>query len=234
MSASDEPAWVSDSAIVPENRPASIGLRKASICSSRAELGQQVGVGDGQHEVAGRADVGRGEPGEGGFCHGGRQLRAAEALVHPHADQVGLGKGVPSLLDLADDGDRFSVETRLVRVALLVVRREVPGRQLLAQIEDAVEGFAGVFGEPLPFRQLVDAQPFIEQKVEIAPRQQSGLHPSIFAETAGRSREGSIRTRAMVADIVHSGGAGTNRVAHYSCLLRRRLKRFDLHDLENG
>ena len=110
-------------------------------------------------------------------------------MVHRHAHQVGLGKGVPSLLDLTDDGDRFSVETRLVRVALLVVRREVPGRQLLAQIEDAVEGFAGVFGEPLPFRQLVDAQPFVEQKVEIAPRQQSGLHPSIFAETAGRSRD---------------------------------------------
>ena len=94
----------------------------------RAELGQQVGVGHGQHEVARRADVGRGEPGECGFCHGGRQLRAPEALVHRHAHQVGLGEGVPSLLDLTDDGDRFSVETRLVRVALLVVRREVPGR----------------------------------------------------------------------------------------------------------
>ena len=33
MSASDEPAWVSDSAIVPENRPASIGRMNASICS---------------------------------------------------------------------------------------------------------------------------------------------------------------------------------------------------------
>ena len=33
MSASDEPACVSDRAIVPENRPAIIGRMKASICS---------------------------------------------------------------------------------------------------------------------------------------------------------------------------------------------------------
>jgi hypothetical protein len=43
-----------------------------------------------------------------------------------------------------------------------------------------------VFGEALAFRQLVDAQPFVEQKVEIAPRQQGGLHTSIFADTAGQ------------------------------------------------
>jgi len=59
---------------------------------------------------------------------------------------------------LADDGDGFPVESRLVRVALLVVRREVAGRQLLAQIEDTVEGFAGVPGEPITFGQLIDAQ----------------------------------------------------------------------------
>ena len=34
MSASDEPACVSDSAIVPVKRPASIGLTNVSICSS--------------------------------------------------------------------------------------------------------------------------------------------------------------------------------------------------------
>ena len=37
-SASDEPACVSDSAIVPVNRPASIGRTKASICSSVPNL----------------------------------------------------------------------------------------------------------------------------------------------------------------------------------------------------
>ena len=112
-----------------------------------------------------------------------RQLRATETLAHRHAHQVGLGERVPCLLDLTDDGDRFSVEARFVSIALLVVRREVPSGQLLTQLKDAVEGFAGVLGETLPFRQFVDAQPFVEQKVEIAPRQQGGFHNFILAES---------------------------------------------------
>src|SRR3981081_2470577 len=38
MSASDDPAWVSESAIVPENRPASSGFTEASSCSSVPNL----------------------------------------------------------------------------------------------------------------------------------------------------------------------------------------------------
>src|SRR4029078_3431905 len=63
----------------------------------------------------------------------------------------------------------------------------VRGCTVHAQSERTVDAPAGVFGEPFSFRQLVDAQPFVEQKVEIAPRQQGGLHDPIFAETAGRS-----------------------------------------------
>ena len=142
----------------------------------RAELGQQVGVGHGQHEVARGADVGRREPGEAGVGHRGgscappRSWSIAMAIrsAAANASHASLTSGITVTV--------LAVEARLVRVALLVVRREVPGGQLLAQVQDAVEGLAGVFGEPFSFGQLVDAQPFVEQKVEIAPRQQGGLH----------------------------------------------------------
>jgi hypothetical protein len=38
MSASDEPACVSESAIVPVNRPASIGFTNVSTCSASPNL----------------------------------------------------------------------------------------------------------------------------------------------------------------------------------------------------
>ena len=44
MSASDEPAWVSERAIVPENRPASIGLRNASIWSGLPNLASRLAL----------------------------------------------------------------------------------------------------------------------------------------------------------------------------------------------
>lgn len=38
MSASDDPAWVSDRHMVPKKRPASIGRTNASICSALPNL----------------------------------------------------------------------------------------------------------------------------------------------------------------------------------------------------
>ena len=38
-----------------------------------------------------------------------------------------------------------------------------------AQIEDSVEGVAGVLGEVVAFGQLDDVEPLVEQKVDIAP-----------------------------------------------------------------
>ena len=100
------------------------------------------------------------------------QLRAAELAVHRHADQIRLGERVQRFLDFTDDGDLLAVEARLFCVALLVVRREVPRRQLLAQIQHPVEGLAGMLGEAVPLRQLIDLQPFVEQEIEIPSRQQ--------------------------------------------------------------
>jgi hypothetical protein len=40
-------------------------------------------------------------------------------------------------------------------------------------------------GEPFQFGQLVDPQPFVQQKVDVAPRQQGGLHMSIFVQATG-------------------------------------------------
>ncbi len=82
-----------------------------------------------------------------------------------------------------------AVEARLVRVALLVVRREIARRQLLTQLQHAVERLAGMFGEPLPLGQLVDPQPLVEQKLQIAPREQGGLHRYSFASTDDEEHE---------------------------------------------
>ena len=102
-----------------------------------------------------------------------RQLRPAQLAVHRHADEVCLGERVQRFLDLGDDGDLLAVELRFFCVALLVVRCEISSRQLLAQIQHAVERLAGMLGEAIPLRQLIDLQPFVEQEVEIASRQQS-------------------------------------------------------------
>ena len=59
---------------------------------------------------------------------------------------------------------------------VLLCGREVPGRELLAQVEHAVEGLAGMLGEAFPLGQLVDPQPLVQQEVEIATGQQRGFH----------------------------------------------------------
>ena len=122
-----------------------------------AEPGQQVGIGHGEHQIAGGAHVGRREPCEAGLGHGDGQLRAAQSLIHRHCEQIGLGEGVPRLLHLGNDRDLFAVEGRLVGVARFVVRREVATRELLAQVEYRVERLARMLGESLSVRQLVNA-----------------------------------------------------------------------------
>ena len=134
-----------------------------------AELGEQIGVGDSQHQIARRADIGSRQPREAGLGDGRRQLRTAQGVVHTHAQQARGRDGVEGLLHLGDHGDRGSVERRLVLIALLVVRCEVAGGQFLEQVEHIGEGFAGVLGEPGPLRQFVDVQPLEEQEIEIPP-----------------------------------------------------------------
>ncbi len=141
-----------------------------------AERGQQVGVGHAQHQISGGADVGGGEPGEGGLGHRYRQLRAAELLPHRHRDQVGLRDRVERLFDLGDDVDPVAVEGGFLGVALFVVVGEVAGGQLLTQVQHRLEGVTGVLGEPLLFGQFVDPQPVEQQKIEVPARYQHGLH----------------------------------------------------------
>ena len=150
-----------------------------------------------------------GEPGEAGFGHSHGQLRAADGLVHPHADQIGLGERVEGFLDLGDDSHLLAVEGRLVGIALLVVRREVPCRQLLAQVEHTVERFAGMLGEPLPLGELVDPQPLVQQKVEVAPREQGGLHSSILADGRRRAAFGPIYLACAASDSPGSAPTST-------------------------
>ena len=74
------------------------------------ELGEQIGVGDRQHQIARRTDVGGREPREAGLGNSRGQLRATECVIHAHAEQIGRGDGVEGLLHLGDHGDRGSVE----------------------------------------------------------------------------------------------------------------------------
>jgi hypothetical protein len=57
--------------------------------------------------------------------HDVRQLHAADALVHAAGDQAGLREHVERRLDLRDTCTRAPSTVRLLRVVLLVVRREV-------------------------------------------------------------------------------------------------------------
>ena len=149
-----------------------------------------------------------------------RQLRAPELGVHPHAEQVGGREGVQRLLDLGDDGDGVPVEGRLVGVALLVVGREVPGRELFAQVEHAVEGLAGVLGEAFPLGQFVDPQPFVQQEVEIAPGQQRGFHGGPGGSGRGHVDTERRSLRTASSRIRPRSSAVLNSTA-ISCAVRR-------------
>ena len=61
--------------------------------------------------------------------------------------QVGLGELLQRGLDLRDQLHLLAVEGRLLGVALAVVRREVLGRELLAQRQQGVVRLAVVLGE---------------------------------------------------------------------------------------
>ena len=99
-------------------------------------------------------------------------MPAAEGLVHPRGQQVGLGERIQCDLDLGVEGDLLPVEGRLVGVVLLVMRGEVPGGEVLAQIQQCAERLGGVVGEALPLRQLVDSEPFEQQEIEVPAGQQ--------------------------------------------------------------
>ena len=145
-----------------------------------AELGDQVGVGDGQHQVAGGADVGREIYAKPACATAPEAVRRRGSRPCGQPIRSACGERVERLLDLADDGDAGAVEGRLVGVALLVVRGEVLLGQLLAEVQHAVERLAGVLGEAAALGQLVDPQPFVEQEVEVAARQQRGLHRMVL------------------------------------------------------
>ena len=90
------------------------------------------------------------------------------------AEQVGLGERLQRCLDLRDQLHRLAVEGRLLGVALAVVRREVLGRELLAQLQHGVERLAGVLGEARAAR-LSSRRPATRR-----------------AGTRGRGRRGSV------------------------------------------
>ena len=114
MSASDDPACVSDSAIVPENRPASIGRRNVSTCSEVPNCASRLAlamVSIRYPVVLMLAAENQAKPACAtvtGSC------AATELDVDRHADKVRLGERVQCFLDFTDDGDLLTVEPGLL------------------------------------------------------------------------------------------------------------------------
>ncbi len=150
-----------------EEAPFHLRLDEGLHLRRRAVREQQVGVADGQERIGTGADVGALEVGEAGLLHHHRQLHAADVVVLPGRHQAGLAEGLQRGLDLGDDGDGLAVEMRLVLVALLVVRREQVGGDLLAGIERGVEGLAGMVGVARNTGQPFDLEPFVQHEVQV-------------------------------------------------------------------
>ena len=104
------------------------------------------------------------------------QLHAADLVVHAGTEQPALGEPAQRRGDLVVQDDAAVDELRLLAVVAAVVRREVAGRDLLGQVEDGVEGLAGVLGEARARGQRLDVEPLVEQEVEVTAGQQERGH----------------------------------------------------------
>ena len=177
--------------------PAALELRShVGVDLLLAAVGeQQPRVAHGEERVGRRADVGRLEPGEHRLPDGVRQLHAAVLLVEGAGHQPGVGEHLQRLGHLRDQLDLAVDHPRLVLVGLAVVRREVLGGDLLGEVEDRVEGLAGVLGEPRALGQRLHVEPLVQQEVEVAAGQdQRGTHAARVGRTSPRP-PGLVSTR---------------------------------------
>ena len=136
--------------------------------------GQQVGGGAGQEQIAGGADVGGGEQRADRLEDGVGQLQAAVLAGEGGTQEAAVDIGIERRLHLRDQVHALAVEVRLVGIELGGVRQElllgqhgggvdhvvVAGAVLAAVARIAVEG--------------LNAQPFVQQEVEIAALDQFG------------------------------------------------------------
>jgi hypothetical protein len=104
-------------------------------------------------------------------CSGQRQLHATELLVERAGLQPRTRVHVEGGGDLGDHHDPAVLpDVRLVEVRGAVVRREVLGGDVLAQVHEGVERAAVVIGEPLARREPPHLQPFVQQEVKVPSR----------------------------------------------------------------
>ena len=96
------------------------------------------------------------------------------------------------------------------------MRSKVALGQILAQRKNVREGFGGVIGKPLPLRQFVNPQPFEEQKVQVAPRQQACIHgviaPGLAAEAEPSCRATARQRWSLIGTGWRTGAARADRV----------------------
>ena len=90
--------------------------------------------------------------------------------------QTGAVERVDCLSNLRDQLHLAVDDVRLVGIGDFVVRRKMPGGDLLGQVDHSVEGVARVLGESRPFRQGGDLEPLIQHEVQVPPGQDQGRH----------------------------------------------------------
>ncbi len=61
----------------------------------------------------------------------------------------------------------FAIKVRLVLIGFFIVRSELIGGDLLAQVEHRIEGFAAMVGKTRASRQGRRVEPFVEHEIEI-------------------------------------------------------------------
>ncbi len=141
-------------------------LRFAAVCQ------QQVGVAHGQQRIGAGPHVGGVQIRQCRLLHHRRQLHATKRVVLRTGHQARLGEGAQRRLHLVDQGDLLAIEIRLALVGLLVVRGEQLLGHALTGVEHRVEGFPAVVGVAFGSRQRRHVQPFVQQELQVAAREQ--------------------------------------------------------------
>ncbi len=133
---------------------------------------QQAGVAHGQQRVGAGPYVRRIQIGQRRLLDHGRQLHAAKGVVLRTGHQAGLGESTQGRLHFVDQGNRAAFEMRLALVGFLVVRGEQLLGHPLTGVEHGIEGFPAVVGVAFCRRQRRHVQPFVQQELQVAAREQ--------------------------------------------------------------
>ncbi|MNJ60155.1 hypothetical protein D3C77_558700 [compost metagenome] len=117
--------------------------------------------------------------GKAGLREQGRQLHAASVEVAAGIEETGFKEGINCRLHLWDQ-HRFAIfETRLMFVALAVVRREIFLGDSACRVQGGVKGLAIVLGKARALGKGLGIEYFVEFEGQVAGAEQSLGHDGI-------------------------------------------------------